>query len=226
MGFFPSSMLTATLASTPVFQGWVSSTRRSLGRPSRRGAAETGRSLSPSSPATSTDARTGWSCGQASSTWSRPSRFHCQAGRVPPSCMTVAAICPMMASGFCPVSTAQASPKVSVCARLAAISRACTSSAVGPWSARGSPCASTRTHSSASGGFGVFFCFFDHMRHPYQRWMKGILWGKDQLWTSLRLPPCAPLQNFFLRKWAGRTLAGGGAACGRGQPGRALRPKR
>ena len=65
------------------------------------------------------------------------------------------------------------------------------------------------------GGFGVFFCFFDHMRHPYQCWMKGILWGKDQLWTSLRLPPCAPLQNFFLRKWAGRTLAGGGAACGK-----------
>ena len=65
---FASVMVTATLPPTPTFQGWVSATLASLGRPSAMGKASRGCSLSPSGPAMTTQALTGSSLGQAMST--------------------------------------------------------------------------------------------------------------------------------------------------------------
>ena len=62
---FASVMVTATLPPTPTFQGWVSATLASLGRPSAMGKASRGCSLSPSGPAMTTQALTGSSLGQA-----------------------------------------------------------------------------------------------------------------------------------------------------------------
>ena len=154
MGFLPSIMLTATLAPPPWLQGWMLSTVRSLGRPSRKGTADRGLNFSPSSACMSTAARDGWSLGQAMSTYSLPPRFHCQAGRVPPSCSTVPTTCGMTVMGFCPSSTAQASPRASSCWRFSPRSMAFSSSSEG-WRA-----ASALSICSACWAAGAVSCTF------------------------------------------------------------------